>query len=85
MADVYTDWGKWRKTLAGAVNVGEKVGMGDETIIKTANKIGNFLTNKADPENPEQKILQDLWVVATEKEKHALASTIVKMVQKKEQ
>ena len=84
MTEVKEDWTKWRKTLARGVGIGKMVGMEEETIIKTADKIGDFLENKIDPGNPEQKILQELWKVGTEKEQHALASMLVKLVQAKE-
>lgn len=79
--DVYSDWDNWKKTLGGAVNIGKKVGMEEETIVNMGTRVANFL-NRVDPENPQQRLLKELWEVGDEEEQQNLASMIVKMVQK---
>ncbi len=78
--EIFKDWQKWKKTLSGAVNVSEKSGMKDNTIVNLGEKVGDFLENNVEPANPQQKVLRDLWQSGDEKEQKALASMIVKMV-----
>lgn len=75
-------WSEWRKTLADAVSMGKEMGMSDDQIRRRAENIGDYLSNKVDPANPEQRVLKDLWDSSTEDEQEALAGAIVKMVSK---
>lgn len=80
-SEMLADWTKWKDTLAKAVHLGEAVGMNDITIDKIAYKIGNFLTAAVDPENREERLLQELWKVADESERKVLAKLIVNLVE----
>ena len=79
--DAFTEWTNWKKTLGKAVNLGESAGMSDNTIEKIAVKVGNILAARVDPENREQRLLQELWKVAADSEKRVLAKLIVNMVE----
>jgi len=79
--DSFNDWEKWKKTLAKAVNIGEAVGLSEETIDKIGYRIGNILSATVDPENREQRVLQELWKVGDENDRKTLSKVIVKMVQ----
>ncbi len=78
--DRYSEWDKWKKTLGQAVNIGNKMGMNDETVVKVGSRIGDFLDNRLDPENREQRVLKELWDVASEEEQRSLTTMLVKMV-----
>jgi hypothetical protein len=80
MVERFTDWDKWKKTLSQAVNIGEKVGLSDETIIKIGSRIGDFLEHMADPENKEQRVIKELWDVADEDEQKSLTNMLVKVI-----
>ena len=60
------DWSEWRQTLAQAIDVGRSMGMSDREIADKAEVIGDFLANNVDPQNPEQRILKELWEAADE-------------------
>lgn len=79
--DNMQDWNKWKKTLKKAVDVGEAVGMSEETISEVGMKIGDFLSNTVDPENREQRVLKELWDVSDEKDKKTIAKAISRMVE----
>lgn len=79
--EAFTNWAEWKDTLGKAVNLGESIGMSDNTIDKIAVKVGNFLAARVDPENREQRLLQELWKVADDSEKKVLAKLIVNMVE----
>lgn len=80
--DIIEDWDKWKKTLSKAVSIGENVGLSDHTIEDLGVKIGEFLASNVDPENPEQRVLKELFDVGNQKEQEVLTSMIIKMVQK---
>lgn len=77
----FTDWDKWKKTLSTAVNLGEAVGMSEKTVEKIGFRIGNILSAAVDPENREQRVLQELWKSGDDADRKALSKMIVKMVQ----
>lgn len=75
-------WHQWKKTLGSAVNVGETVGMSEETINDISYRIGEFLTNNFDPANGEQRLLKELWEEGNDNEKHTLAKLVARMAHK---
>lgn len=75
------DWDKWKTTLSKAVNVGEAVGLSEKAIDNMAYKIGNTLSASVDPENREQRVLQELWKVGDDSDRKTLAKLVVKMVE----
>ncbi|MCX7708287.1 MAG: DUF3243 domain-containing protein [Clostridia bacterium] len=80
-AGFINDWDKWKGTLSKAVNLGQAAGLSQNTIEKMAVKIGSFLTAAVDPENREERLLQELWKVGDDDDRKALARMIVKLVQ----
>ncbi len=79
--EAFTHWTDWKNTLSKAVNFGESVGMSENTIENIAVKVGNVLSARVDPENREQRLLQELWKVGDDSDRKVLAKLIVKMVQ----
>jgi len=77
-------WSEWRETLARAVQMGREIGLSDEEIADKAEMIGDFLASNVDPQNPEQKILKELWEAADERQQQELAKLIINVVQKKD-
>jgi hypothetical protein len=75
------EWKKWKATLSKAVNLGEAVGLSDNTIGNVAYRVGSVLTSSVDPENREQRLLQELWKAGDDSDRKALSKMIVKMVQ----
>ncbi|MDF2723701.1 MAG: hypothetical protein K0Q59_3376 [Paenibacillus sp.] len=80
MATVLKSFEKWKEFLSDRVEQAHKVGMSDETIAKLAAQVGEYLSDKINPENTEERILKELWDVADEQEKVALAKCMVKLV-----
>ncbi|MEK8130163.1 DUF3243 domain-containing protein [Paenibacillus filicis] len=79
MATVLKIFDRWKEFLGERVEQAEKAGMSEETISKLAFQIGEFLSDKVDPENKEERVLKELWDIADEQERRALASTMVKL------
>lgn len=80
--ETVTNWNKWKTTLAKAVNIGEAIGMSDETIEKVGYRVGNVLSAVVDPENREQRVLQELWKAGDDQDRRYLSKMIVKMVER---
>lgn len=80
-SETFGEWDKWKGTLAKTVSIAEIVGLSQKTIEKIAVKIGNILSASVDPENREQRLLQELWIVADDDERMVLSKLIVKMLQ----
>lgn len=81
MPTVLKDFEKWKTFLESRVEQAKKAGMSDEAIAQIAYQIGNFLAEKVDPENREERLLKELWDVATEDERKTLARVIIKFVE----
>ncbi|MED3660462.1 DUF3243 domain-containing protein [Ureibacillus sp. FSL K6-8385] len=81
--ELLQNWEKWKSFLGKQVENAKNLGMSNNTIEKTAVQIGEYLAKNVDPKNEQERVLADLWSVANEKEKHALASCIMKLVQEK--
>lgn len=79
--DTFEDWNKWKKTIGKAVNLGEAMGLSEETVEKVGFRIGNVLSASVDPENREHRLLQELWRAGDDSDRKVLTKMIVKMVQ----
>lgn len=77
---VLENWDQWKGFLGGRLRQAEGKGMNDEAITEIATEIGGYLADKVDPKNAEERVLSDLWSVASEEERHSIASTMVKLV-----
>lgn len=77
----FAEWEKWKGTLAKAVSLAEIVGMSEKTIEKIGLKMGTALSASVDPENREQRLLQELWRVGDDKDRAVLTKLLVKIIQ----
>lgn len=75
------DWDKWKNVLSKAINIGEAVGLSEKTIDNIAYRVGNTLTATVDPENREERVLQELWKVGDDSDRKTLAKLIVKVIE----
>jgi hypothetical protein len=80
MPSVLSTYEKWKAFLGEHVHHARQSGMSDETIQKLAFEIGEFLMKKVDPQNNEERVLKELWVVCDETEKRVLAKLMIKLV-----
>ncbi|WP_347488597.1 DUF3243 domain-containing protein [Desulfoscipio sp. XC116] len=82
--ELEVSWHQCKKILHQVVNAAEAVGVSDEHINDVACRLGDFLANRVDPGNREQRLLNELWDEAREEEKKVLTRLIVRMVNKTE-
>lgn len=80
---ILENWQKWTSFLGQNVMRAESSGMSTKMIQSAAVQIGEYLATNVDPKNEQERVLSDLWSVASEDEKHALANCVIKLVQDK--
>lgn len=78
---ILKNWEDWKNFLGDRLDNAQKMGMSEETIKKMAHYVGDYLHDKVDPKNEQQRVLSDLWSVASEEEQQAIANVMVKLVQ----
>lgn len=76
------NWDTWKETLGKAVDLGEAVGMSDDSINKVAERFGTFLANNVDPRNKEERLLKELWDVGDDGDRKVIAKLVTKMTDK---
>ena len=78
--DVLSSFDAFREFLSGKVRLGENLGMNEEQLANSAQKVAEYLADKEPPKNSEERLLQELWKVGTEEERHKLAHMLVRLV-----
>ena len=65
--------------LKKQINRGEKLGLNEEQLAKAAEKVAEYLNKHEEPKNREEYVLNQMWSVAKEDEKHAIAHVLVRL------
>lgn len=69
--------------LAAALQAAKAIGTPDAAIRKAAAALGDYFSREITPKNPEQRLLKSLWDAASEAEQQAIASAVVKMLERR--
>ncbi|HWO78025.1 MAG TPA: DUF3243 domain-containing protein [Bacillus sp. (in: firmicutes)] len=78
---VLENWDQWKNFLGDRLNHAKQEGMDNNVISDLAYEIGEYLAKQVDPKNEQERVLADLWSVASPDERHAIANMMVKLVQ----
>ncbi|MRX70662.1 DUF3243 family protein [Bacillus lacus] len=78
---VLENWDEWKNFLADRLHHAENEGMSEGVISNLAFEIGDYLANQVEAKNAQEKVLADLWSVASQEEQHAIANMMVKLVE----
>jgi hypothetical protein len=78
---VLDNWDQWKNFLGDRLHQGEQQGLSEGAVTNLAYEIGDYLAKQVEPQNDQEKVLADLWSVASDQEKHAMASVMVKLVE----
>ena len=78
---VLQNWDQWKNFLGDRLHQAKDQGMSQDSITSLASEVGDYLADHVDPKNEQQRVLSDLWSVASEEEQKAIASVMVKLVQ----
>lgn len=79
--NVFENWDQWKNFWGDRLNQAKQQGMPQETINKLAEQVGDYLAAQVDPKNEQERVLADLWSVASQEEQQAIANVMVKLVQ----
>lgn len=77
---VLENWSQWKDFLGDRLHQAQNSGMAKDTVNDLAYQIGDYLAKQVEPKNDQEKILSDLWSVASPEEQQAIASIMVKLV-----
>lgn len=78
---VLENWHQWKDFLGDRLDQGQQQGMNKGTINDLAFQIGDYLAKQVEPKNEQERILSDLWSVASKEEQQAIANLMVKLVE----
>lgn len=82
MMSVLDNFNQWKDFLSDRLQQAQGDGIDQQTISNLAYEVGDYLAQQVQPKNEEEKILAELWQVASPEEQHAIANMMVKLVQK---
>ncbi|MGM9924064.1 MAG: DUF3243 domain-containing protein [Bacillus sp. (in: firmicutes)] len=77
---ILDNWDQWKNFLGERLHKAEADGLSSGVISELAYEIGDYLAEQVTPKNDQEKILAEIWSVASEEEKHAIANVMIKMV-----
>jgi len=78
---ILKDFQSFKQFLAKRVEMGERMGLGEEQLAKAAEKVAGYLAEHEDPRNSEEYLLREMWKVADKDERHKLAHILLKLAQ----
>lgn len=78
---VLDNFESWKDFLGDRLHQAEGQGISQHAISDLAYDIGDYLTNHVEPKNDQEAVIKELWNAADQKEQHAIANTMVKLVQ----
>ncbi|WP_210363886.1 DUF3243 domain-containing protein [Bacillus sp. REN3] len=78
---VLDNWNQWKDFLGDRLQEAQNQGMNKEVVGDLAYQIGDYLAKNVDPKNEQERVLTDLWSVASPEEQQAIANIMVKLVQ----
>ena len=78
---ILENWQRWTSFLGQNVMDAKESGIPKRMIQQAAVQMGEYLAKNVEPQNEQERVLADMWTVADESEKQAIASCVIKLVQ----
>ncbi|UOQ85638.1 DUF3243 domain-containing protein [Gracilibacillus salinarum] len=78
---VIDNFDSWKDFLGDRLHDAQNNGISNAAISELAYDIGSYLSTEVQAKNDQEKMLRDLWNAADQKEQHAIANIMVKLVQ----
>lgn len=85
LVEILENFDKWKEFLHDKVVLAEKMGFSDATIAKGVDAIQNILSKIVEPQNPEERLLHQLWELGNSDEREALSNLVLKLVKSEDQ
>ena len=76
---VLENFDRWKEFLGEQLDKAKAMGVSQDKITDVASKMGDFLANKVDPKNAQERLLKQMWDASDEQEQHTIANIMVKM------
>lgn len=80
--EILANFSTFKSYLGDKVAIGEKLGLGEEQLAKTAEKVAGYLAKNEEPKNSEENLLLELWKSGDKDQQQALSHMLVNMVKK---
>jgi hypothetical protein len=77
---VLSNFDQWKEFLGDRVGQAVDAGMAKDKVSNVAYRVGEYLADKVDPKNEQERLLQQMWNVSGEEDRHALARVMVNLV-----
>jgi hypothetical protein len=71
---------QFKDHLGQKLDVAHRMGASRGTVLNAAKDFAEWLSQAVDPNNPEQRLLKEMWSVADENEKNAMVNVLVKFM-----
>lgn len=71
---------QFKDHLGQKLDVAHHMGASRGTILNAAKDFADWLAQSVDPNNPEQRLLKEMWSVADDNEKNAMVNVLVKFM-----
>lgn len=71
----------FKNYLGRRIKMAQSIGLDEEQMAIVAQEVADYLAKNESARNSEEKLLQELWIVGTEEERHMLAHMLLRMVQ----
>ncbi|WP_059170345.1 DUF3243 family protein [Bacillus sp. FJAT-27445] len=78
MYDKLQDFNEFKAYLSKRIELGRRIGLGEEELAVATQKVADYLAKNAEPQNREEALLMELWQVGNDEERHMLAHMLLK-------
>ena len=79
--DILSNFDEFKSYLAERIELGKKLGLNEEQLAVTAEKVAGYLAENVEPKNREEQLLKELWKAGNDDEKHKLAHMLVRLAE----
>ncbi|MEW9667870.1 DUF3243 domain-containing protein [Ammoniphilus sp. 3BR4] len=80
---VLDNFNDWKSFLNERIDQAQNAGMNDATISNIAYQMADYLADKVEPKNDEERLLKELWESANPDQQKTLASVLVQYMDRK--
>lgn len=80
---VLDNFNDWKSFLNERIDQAQNAGMNDATISNIAYQMADYLADKVEPKNDEERLLKELWESADPDQQKTLASVLVQYMDRK--
>lgn len=78
--EILKNFSTFKSYLADKVSAGEKMGLSEEALAKTTEKVAGYLADHEKPRNREEHLLQQLWKSGDKEQQKSLSHMLLNLV-----